>query len=90
MRKFQFFKLASLPLLLAASGNGWAQTPPPTPSADTNTIDFAKKIIWLIDNPSDRKMMGEFGYQRVVNELSWEFESKKLVAFYKMILEIKE
>jgi len=31
--------------------------------------------------------MGEYGYQRVLNELSWEYESKKLVDFYKMVFD---
>lgn len=38
--KFQAFKLASLPFLLAASGSGWAQSAPPTPPIDKNIVDF--------------------------------------------------
>ncbi|HMU45697.1 MAG TPA: glycosyltransferase family 4 protein [Chitinophagaceae bacterium] len=57
---------------------------------NTNTTDFAEKIIWLLDHPEQRKEMGEFGYNRVVNELSWEYESKKLVNFYKRVLKIKD
>lgn len=52
---------------------------------NTNPQDFAEKIIWLMDHPEERKRMGEFGYNRVVNELSWEFESKKLIAFYEKV-----
>ena len=47
--------------------------------------DFADKIIYLLDNEQKRKEMGEFGYQRVINELSWDFESKKLINFYSKI-----
>jgi glycosyltransferase involved in cell wall biosynthesis len=50
-----------------------------------NTNDFANKIDELLNNDNLRKQMGEFGYNRVVNELSWEHESKKLVNFYKKI-----
>lgn len=57
---------------------------------NTNTTDFAEKIIWLLDHPEQRKEMGEFGYNRVVNELSWEYESKKLINFYKRVLKIKD
>lgn len=57
---------------------------------NTNTTDFAEKIIWLLDHPEQRKEMGDFGYNRVVNELSWEYESKKLLNFYKRILKIKD
>jgi glycosyltransferase involved in cell wall biosynthesis len=51
-----------------------------------DTTDFAEKIITLLDHPAQRKEMGEFGYQRVVNELSWEFESKKLIEFYNKLM----
>lgn len=51
-----------------------------------DTIDFAEKIIWLLDNEEERKKMGMYGYNRVLTELSWEYESIKLVDFYKKIL----
>ena len=35
--------------------------------------------------PKKRNEMGQFGYSRVVNELSWEFESKKLIKFYQQL-----
>jgi len=54
---------------------------------NNNTKDFAEKIIYLLDHASVRKEMGEYGYQRVLNELSWEYESKKLVDFYKMVFD---
>jgi LPS-assembly protein len=38
--KFQAFKLASLPFLLAASGSGWAQSAPASPPVDKNIVDF--------------------------------------------------
>ena len=50
-----------------------------------DTADFAEKIESLLNNPDLRREMGEIGYARVVNELSWEHESKKLVDFYKKI-----
>jgi len=52
---------------------------------NTSTQDFAEKIIYLLDNESIRIEMGEYGYNRVLKELSWEYESKKLVDFYRMI-----
>lgn len=57
---------------------------------NTSTDDFAEKIMWLLDNEEQRISMGNYGYQRVINELSWEFESKKLVSFYKKVLNIAD
>ena len=54
---------------------------------NTDPIDFANKIIELLDNPTLRTTMGEFGYKRVKKELSWEFESKKLVSFYSKVFQ---
>jgi len=48
--------------------------------------DFAEKIIYLIDHADVRDEMGTFGYNRVLNELSWEYESKKLIGFYQKVL----
>jgi glycosyltransferase involved in cell wall biosynthesis len=47
--------------------------------------DFGNKIMLLCDNKEMREKMGQFGYERIVNELSWEFESKKLIAFYQRV-----
>ena len=49
---------------------------------NTNTQDFAENIMYLLDNESVRKEMGEYGYNRVLNELSWEYESQNLIDFY--------
>ena len=44
--------------------------------------DMAKKILELLDNPEKRKQMGEYGRNRVINELSWEHTSKALLEGY--------
>jgi glycosyltransferase involved in cell wall biosynthesis len=44
--------------------------------------DFAAKIIWLIDNPDERKRMGDFGRRRVEKELAWEYSVQNLLAAY--------
>ena len=44
--------------------------------------DMALKIIELLQNPEKRKQMGELGYNRVVNELSWEHTSRALLDGY--------
>ena len=48
--------------------------------------DFANKILILIDDPELRNKMGNHGYDRVINELSWDFESEKLIKFYEKVL----
>jgi glycosyltransferase involved in cell wall biosynthesis len=55
---------------------------------NNNVNDFAEKILWLLNNDKERIKMGEFGYQRVINKLSWEHESKKLIEFYKKVFNI--
>jgi glycosyltransferase involved in cell wall biosynthesis len=51
-----------------------------------DTKDFADKITQLIDDPELRNKMGTFGYNRVLNELSWDYEKEKLVGLYKRVL----
>jgi glycosyltransferase involved in cell wall biosynthesis len=45
-------------------------------------VDFARKVIELLDNPEKRREMGEFGRKRVENELEWRYEVPKLLAAY--------
>jgi len=50
-----------------------------------DTKDFAEKIMQLVDNPDMRMKMAEYGYDRVINKLSWDFECVKLVKFYSRV-----
>ena len=54
-------------------------------ACNTNTTDFADKIIWLLDHPEDRTRRGEYGYYKIVNELSWDYESRKLVDLFNKV-----
>ncbi|HEY4109084.1 glycosyltransferase family 4 protein [Puia sp.] len=54
-------------------------------ASNTSTEDFADKIIWLLDHPEDRIRKGEYGYYKVVNELSWDYESRKLVGLFNKV-----
>ncbi len=47
-----------------------------------NAKDMAEKILYLLGHPDIRKKMGEYGHNRVVNELSWEHTSKALLEGY--------
>lgn len=51
-----------------------------------NTSDFAEKIIQLIDNSILRAEMAEYGYNRVVRDLSWNYEGMKLIKLYENVL----
>lgn len=53
---------------------------------NSNPHDFANKIMYLMDNMEVRKRMGNCGYQRILNNLSWKIQSAKLVSFYESIL----
>jgi glycosyltransferase involved in cell wall biosynthesis len=50
-----------------------------------DSMDLARKIIDLLDDPVRRQRMGEFGRWRVENELEWRFEAPKLLAAYKQL-----
>ena len=48
-------------------------------------LDFADKILWLLDRPEERKKMGEFGKERVQKELAWEHSVANLLAAYNRV-----
>lgn len=50
-------------------------------------IDLAEKIIHLLDDHVARKKMGDFGRNRVINELEWKYEAPKLLAAYEALWE---
>ncbi len=51
---------------------------------NNDAVDLAKKIMELMDDPEKRKKMGEYGRNRIVNELSWEHTGKALLEGYEM------
>ena len=48
-------------------------------------VDMAEKIVSLLDDPVKRKEMGDFGRNRVIQELEWEYEAPKLLAAYEAL-----
>jgi len=52
-----------------------------------DAVDMAEKIIQLLDNLELRKKMGQFGRQRIENELEWKYEAPKLLAAYNALWE---
>jgi glycosyltransferase involved in cell wall biosynthesis len=43
---------------------------------------FADNILWLLDHPAERQLMGEFGRRRVQMELAWDYSVGNLLAAY--------
>ena len=48
-------------------------------------VDFAAKIVRLVDDPALRTQMGEFGRKRIENELEWRHEARNLLAAYRAL-----
>ncbi len=51
-----------------------------------NEIEFAKGIAKLMDQPDLRRIMGEFGRQRVARELQWDVVGQNLLRAYEALL----
>jgi glycosyltransferase involved in cell wall biosynthesis len=49
-------------------------------------LAFAKAIDALLQDPERRRRMGESGYRRVAEDLSWEVSRRALVRFYEQLL----
>jgi glycosyltransferase involved in cell wall biosynthesis len=49
-------------------------------------LDFADKILYLLDNPALRVSMGRVGRERVEKELAWKYEAPKLLKAYETLL----
>lgn len=47
-----------------------------------DSVDLAKQIVSLLDDPAKCATMGAFGRQRVENELAWPYEAPKLLKAY--------
>jgi len=48
-------------------------------------VDFANKILWLLERPEERIRMGEFGRRRIEKELAWEYSVQHLLAAYQKV-----
>jgi hypothetical protein len=51
--------------------------------------EFAKLTSYLLDNPEERRRMGEIGRERVSGPLSWEVSKAALIAAYEKAVEGK-
>ena len=55
-----------------------------------NMVDFAEKILILLDDPEKRKRMGELGYRRIYNKLDWRYEVENLYMAYRRVFDMEE
>lgn len=53
-----------------------------------DSVDLAEKILELLDDPEKGRRMGEFGYNRVKNELEWEYEKENLYKAYRRVFDL--
>jgi glycosyltransferase involved in cell wall biosynthesis len=54
-----------------------------------DTVDFAEKVLALIDDPERRAFMGDYGRKRVEQALAWHHEQPKLLNAYAKVAEIR-
>ncbi len=47
-----------------------------------DAVDFATKVITLVDDPKRRAVMGDYGRRRVLSELEWRHQIPALLAAY--------
>jgi glycosyltransferase involved in cell wall biosynthesis len=55
-----------------------------------DALDFAEKILKLIDNPLERVRMGNAGRQRLDNELAWKHQKQSLLRAYDAAFEVRK
>jgi glycosyltransferase involved in cell wall biosynthesis len=51
-------------------------------NGENHVNDFANKILWLLDNPEERRRMGQLGRERVEQALAWKHSVPNLLAAY--------
>ncbi len=51
-----------------------------------NAQEFGRAIVTLLDNPDQRRRMGEFARQRFLSCLSWEHQQQNLLEAYRLAL----
>lgn len=54
-------------------------------ASPNDSVDMAHKIVELLEDEERRRIMGELGYERILNELSWKHTSKALLEGYEFL-----
>jgi glycosyltransferase involved in cell wall biosynthesis len=55
-----------------------------------DTRDFAEKVVALLDDSEKRRLMGEFGRRRVLEQLEWRRQVPALLAAYAALWRAEE
>jgi glycosyltransferase involved in cell wall biosynthesis len=58
-------------------------------AAANDPVDFANKILELIDNPDQRAHMGEFGRRRLQDVLAWHHQVPRLCQAYDALFALR-
>lgn len=84
MIKIMEYMALSKPIVQFESKEGRFSAQEASLYANTNqpVADFARKILSLLDNCSERQRMGEFGRRRIERELAWQYSVPHLLAAY--------
>lgn len=53
-------------------------------------VDFAEKILELLENPERRQQMGDEGQRRMAESLEWRYQVPKLLAAYEKVLSSRQ
>jgi glycosyltransferase involved in cell wall biosynthesis len=56
---------------------------------DRPVVDFADRILWLLDRPEERERMGRCGRERVEERFAWKHSVPNLVAAYQRAFDKK-
>ncbi len=51
---------------------------------------FGQAVVDLLDDPTRRQRMGEFGRQRVLEHLAWEHQKERLLAAYSAVMNVQQ
>ena len=52
----------------------------------SDEVEFAEKLLFLLDHPDERQRMGQIGRERVLSELAWPHQATKLLSAYEAAL----
>jgi len=55
-----------------------------------NPQEIARAVVYLIEHPGEARKMGQNGRKAVLEKYNWENESRKLIALYHKLVEVRD